>query len=143
MQSADLEGIAAIERESPSPWKHDLISREIHQADGVRLVAEDTEGGLILGWCCGRQIGPEAELLKISVLLAKRKCGIASELLVRLVQEFTVRGVNSLFLEVRAGNFPALQLYRKHGFNEIGRRKRYYCDPEEDALVLTKDLRKC
>ncbi len=140
MQAADLDVIAAIEREAPSPWSRDSLEQELHRPNGLQLVVEDDGCGKILGWCCGRQIGPEAELLKISVLRARRNCGIASTLIARLMQEFSTRGVVTLFLEVRAGNHPALQLYRKHGLNETGLRKKYYADPEDDALIFTKDL---
>lgn len=142
MQLADLEEILSIEREAASPWSEDSLEREVHLPNGVQLVVEDEDNGLILGWCCGRQIGPEAELLKISVLRNRRESGIASTLIACLVQEFSTRGVDTLFLEVRAGNIPALQLYRKHGFSEIGLRRKYYADPEEDALLLRKILLK-
>ncbi len=141
MRPADLDEIVAIEMEAPSPWTRDFLEQEGQIRSGLQLVAEGEESGRILGWCCARQIGPEAELLKIAVLSAERRSGIASRLIVGLLQELKTLGVAVLYLEVRAGNLPARRFYCKHGFRETGVRKKYYSDPEEDALLFTKDVR--
>ena len=140
MRPADLEAVAAIELEALSPWNRRALEQELQQANGLQFVAEDIDLGVVAGWCCGRLVGPEAELLKISVLHARRRSGIASLLLDRLIQEAVAVGAEVLYLEVRAGNAPALLFYRKHGFKNTGLRKNYYTDPEDDALVFVKDL---
>ena len=141
MEPGDIDRVVLVEQEGLSPWNRAALVREIEQAAGVQFVAEDEGSGAILGWCCGRWFGIEAELLKITVLKGRRQSGIASALLARLVRHFAVHGVVSLFLEVRADNLPALQFYRKHGFIAIGRRRKYYIDPVDDALILSKNLR--
>ncbi len=140
MQFADLDEIAAIEREVPSPWSRDSLEREGQVANGLQLVVEDKDSSKILGWCCARLVGPEAELLKISVIRVRRRSGIASRLIAGLLRGLSARGVATLFLEVRSGNLPARQFYGKHGFREIGLRKKYYSQPDEDAVLFTKDL---
>ena len=140
MQASDLDAVAAIERAAPSPWSRDSLAQELERQGDLQFVVEDDVTGAIVAWCCGRQTGPEAELLKISVHPAQRHGGIASGLMAHLIREFSLRGAIKLFLEVRAGNLPALKLYRKYGLAEIGRRKKYYTDPEDDALLFTGDL---
>jgi ribosomal-protein-alanine N-acetyltransferase len=78
--------------------------------------------------------------LRITVLGTRRKNGVASALLAHLIRQLVASGVATLFLEVRAHNHPALQFYRKHGFIEIGLRRKYYDDPQDDALIFSKNL---
>jgi ribosomal-protein-alanine acetyltransferase len=140
MGPGDIDRVVLVEQEGLSPWNRDALAREIEQAAGVQFVAEDQGSGAILGWCSGRWFGVEAELLKITVLKGERQSGIASALLAHLFRHFAVHGVITLFLEVRAHNLPALQFYRKHGFNAIGRRRKYYINPVDDALIFSKNL---
>jgi ribosomal-protein-alanine N-acetyltransferase len=140
MEPGDIDRVVLVEQDGLSPWNRDALAREIEQAAGVQFVAEDEGSGAILGWCCSRWFGIEAELLKITVLEGNRQGGIASALLAHLNRHLTAHGVTTLFLEVRAHNLPALQFYRKHGFYEIGRRRQYYADPAADALIFSKNL---
>jgi ribosomal-protein-alanine N-acetyltransferase len=140
MEPGDIDRVVLVEQDGLSPWNRHALAREIEQAAGVQFIAEDEGSGAILGWCCGRWFGIEAELLKITVLKGKRQSGIASALLAHLVRHFAVHGVVAVFLEVRAHNLPALQFYRKHGFNVIGQRLKYYIDPADDALIFSKNL---
>ena len=68
-----------------------------------------------------------------------RRKGIAEALVDGLVEALKERGSHCLTLEVRASNAPAIALYEKLGFSEIGRRKNYYRNPREDALILRKE----
>lgn len=140
MQPADLDEIAAIEQEALSPWSRVELGLELQRSNDLQFAAVDDRDGKVLGWCCGRQVGSEAELLKISVLQANRRCGVASALFAHLLRELIDAGGVVLFLEVRAGNEPALQFYQKNGFRQTGLRKNYYTDPEGDALTFAKDL---
>lgn len=89
--------------------------------DGNPLSAGAQPGGFYLS----RSSDQEEELLLIAVLPQYRKRGIASRLLEQLIKEAQLRGVSSLFLQMRDGN-PAESLYKKYGFSPIGRRKNYY-----------------
>jgi ribosomal-protein-alanine N-acetyltransferase len=140
MEPGDIDRIVLLERDGLSPWGRDALVSEIGFESGVQFVLEGEESGDILGWCCSRWLDTEAELLKITVMKGKRRGGIASALLAHLVRHLAVHGVATLFLEVRADNLPALRFYRKHGFNEVGRRRGYYADPADDALIFSKDL---
>ena len=140
LAAADLHRVARLEQGEPSAWDSGDIGREIEQRHGIQLVVVDEADGDIVGWCCSRFVEAEAELLKITVLGSCRRRGIASTLLADLQDRLVARGVRTLFLEVRSHNDPALRLYRRHGFAEVGRRRRYYSSPEDDALILAKEL---
>ena len=136
--NGDVERIAAIEQASPSPWSAALIAAEFERSQGLQLVAvgEDT----VLGWCCGFHAGIEAELLKIAVSPSQRRCGLGRALLLRFEDLCRDRGCEFLFLEVRAANTAATGLYKSLGYRTIGCRKKYYSNPQDDALILRKSF---
>lgn len=140
LQFFDIDRIVELEREEFSPWGRDAIVQEIDYSGSLQFAAEDEHTSTLLGWCCGRWLDKEAELLRITVLRSRRKSGIATALLAHLFRQLVVSGVEALFLEVRAHNHPALQFYRKHGFIEVGMRRQYYANPQDDALIFSKNL---
>jgi [ribosomal protein S18]-alanine N-acetyltransferase len=88
--------------------------------------------GAVRGWAAVRSLGAgEAELLQVEVEEGYRRRGIASALLAAALE-------GTVFLEVRAGNAGAIALYSTLGFAVVGRRRGYYADPVEDALVMEK-----
>ena len=93
------------------------------------------EGGKPAGWCSIRVVGDEAELMRICVAEKLRGKGLGGQLLRRGMEEMLRRGAKAATLEVRSGNLPAKRLYEAHGFRQEGRRKDYYRDPSEDALI--------
>lgn len=92
-----------------------------------------------LGFAIWRDINSEAELLSIGVLPQARKEALGAALLGAVIAEAAQRGAQKLFLEVDAGNNAARALYRKRGFEEIGRRRAYYRDGS-DALAMEVKL---
>jgi ribosomal-protein-alanine N-acetyltransferase len=82
----------------------------------------------------------EVEIYNIAVREACRQRGHGGRLLMHALREATLSGCTRALLEVRAGNVAALALYTRAGFQEYGRRKHYYTDTGEDALVLCRDL---
>jgi ribosomal-protein-alanine N-acetyltransferase len=110
-------------------WGEDAMSLQLALPGTFGLI--DDRGGVLLG----RVIAGEAEVLTLAVAPAARRQGIATALLRAARQEATDRGGSVMFLEVAAGNEAALSLYRREGFVEVGRRRRYYTDGS-DALVL-------
>nr|WP_240191719.1 ribosomal protein S18-alanine N-acetyltransferase [Desulfoprunum benzoelyticum] len=140
LTAADIDRVAQLEQGEPSAWNSVDIRRELDQPEGFRLVAVEESGGGIVGWCCSRSLETEAELLKITVLDRCRRRGVASALLACLKGRLVGKGVRTLFLEVRSHNDPAFQLYRRDGFAEVGRRRRYYSSPEDDALIMSREI---
>ena len=104
--------------------------------DGV-----NAPGGELLGYA-GLWFGDgagDADLLTIATLPAARRRGVATAMLARLVERARQAGCGAVLLEVRVSNTGAQALYRRHGFVPIGRRRRYYLAPVEDALVMRVD----
>ncbi len=91
--------------------------------------------GLVLA----RMATDEAEILTVAVVPAARRRGHGAALLREGMAAARARGAGAMFLEVAAGNAPALALYAREGFAEVGRRRRYYAGGA-DALVLRRDL---
>ena len=92
--------------------------------------------GEVVAYMLGSLIVPEGEILRIATDPARRRHGIASRLLSEVLRRMGPEGLEEVFLEVRAGNVPAIGLYRDLGFSACGTRKKYYKDPEEDATLM-------
>lgn len=107
--------------------------------DGLFLKA----GAKPAGFALSRIVLDEAEILSIAIAPEARGHGHASPLLVRHLDELSRRGVRRVHLEVEEGNAPAIALYRRAGFQEIGRRTGYYQKPDGtrvSALTMALDL---
>lgn len=105
-----------------------------HPQSRTALVVE--QDGNVVGFIVGRQVEHEWEIENIAVTGAARRRGLGSRLVGELLDLVRSRGGKSVFLEVRESNRAARSLYEKWAFIEIGRRKTYYQNPAEDALVL-------
>jgi ribosomal-protein-alanine N-acetyltransferase len=96
--------------------------------------------GALAGFLVARAQLGELEILNMAIRSQLRRHG-AGSLLLREALEFGRRmGAKTAFLEVRESNSPAVAFYGAHGFDVAGRRKRYYSDPAEDALLLSRSL---
>src|SRR5579864_607183 len=98
------------------------------------LVVEHS--GNVVGFIVWRQVEDEWEIENVAVTGSARRCGLGSRLVGELLDLVRSRGGKSVFLEVRESNGAARSLYEKWAFLEVGRRKMYYQNPAEDALVL-------
>jgi ribosomal-protein-alanine N-acetyltransferase len=104
------------------------------QVPRTALVVE--QDGSVAGFIVGRRVEDEWEIENIAVTGTARRCGLGSRLVGELLDHVRSRGGKSVFLEVRESNRAARSLYEKWAFIEVGRRKMYYQNPAEDALVL-------
>lgn len=146
----DLAGIVSLHKEAFSdPWGESAFKDALTGSRNVFLLArqfDDHKGdleekpGLILGYGIIHVVADEAELLNIAVRSDARKNGIGTTLMNILIQEATQRGAARVFLEVRESNQDAVSLYKKHSFFEVGRRRHYYANPLEDAIVLQRNV---
>jgi len=145
MAESDLPGVLKIaESANEAPrWPRqtfaEMLSGEF-LTRRVALVATDTGSDELVGFTVASLVAPEAELESIAVSLAHHRLGIARRLLAELAAELGQAGIESLHLEVRLSNRAAIGLYNSFGFNETGRRPRYYSDPVEDAVLMTLPL---
>lgn len=140
----DLDAIMAIEQRSfpTDAWSRDTMASELASPHGRYLV--DERGGAIVGYGGVRALqgGADADIQTIALLAEVRGQGRGRALLRALLQAAADRGAHEVFLEVRADNPPAEGLYRAEGFEEIGRRPRYYQPDDVDAIVMHLDLRR-
>jgi ribosomal-protein-alanine N-acetyltransferase len=103
-------------------------------ANRVTLVVE--QESTVTGFLAGRQLGDEWEIENIAVSGPARRRGLGSRLLGEFLDRVRESGGKAVFLEVRESNRAARALYEKWAFTDAGRRKAYYDNPAEDALVL-------
>ncbi len=121
---------------APKPWRATEFSALL--ADPLVFQLTEAEGFLI-----GRAVAGEAEVLTLAVAPQARGRGMGSRLMTRFLYQARLRGADTAFLEVAAGNSAAIAIYRAHGFAETGRRRGYYRHPDgraEDALLLSRSL---
>ncbi|MBE6542159.1 MAG: ribosomal-protein-alanine N-acetyltransferase [Ruminococcaceae bacterium] len=131
-----------IEIESSSfsvPWSEKSFTDALNSERISVRVAVD-ESGTVLGFICFLIIDEEAELLNIAVSLRSRNKGIGSSLLEYMMDVMNSADVKRVFLEVRESNIPARYLYEKFGFAIIGKRKNYYSNPTENAILMQKNI---
>jgi ribosomal-protein-alanine N-acetyltransferase len=161
MERQDLDDVVAIEAESnPNPWRGvDFLPFCRGAASGLPfdkplgatpggikrawvIGLEDGQGAprQVLGFACVAAVADEVELQSIAVDASSRKKGIGSRLIDALIEWSRDHQYRYLHLEVRAGNAPALALYRRFGFSHTGLRRGYYQDNGEDALLLSREL---
>lgn len=111
------------------------------QREPERIVIVAEAGGSDLsGLLVARQVAPEWELENIAVVETARRQGIGSALLAALLQRVRSANGKKVWLEVRESNRSARKLYEKTGFRESGRRKGYYLNPPEDAVVYSQEI---
>jgi [ribosomal protein S18]-alanine N-acetyltransferase len=99
--------------------------------------------GRVSGFILSRKAADEAEILSVAVDRRQRRCGLGRGLLDLHLRRLVATGIRTVFLEVGEGNTPALRLYRRAGFRQVGQRPNYYPQPGErpvTALVLRRDL---
>ncbi len=130
--------MTALEHNFGPGWSAGSVRREIDRPFGLQLVACGDCTGTVIGWCCGFQVGEEAELLRIAVAQSERLKGVASALLAQFEKECVEGKVSTIFLEVAKANVAARRLYAKSSYIQVGRRKGYYSQPVDDALVMNK-----
>lgn len=148
MTEHDLLEVVEIEQGSGlSYWGWDAYHTELQSPiDSIMLVAREKGitrpgGPSVIGFIVGRCLADEVHVNNMAVRPDFRRKGIGQELLEALLNWAEAKEASQAVLEVRAGNTAAQQLYRASGFQVVGRRRRYYKDPLEDALLMTVSLK--
>lgn len=131
-QVAELEKICFAD-----PWSEKSIASELENPLSYWLVA--LEGSTVAGYAGSQTVLGETDMMNVAVRPECRRQGVAEALIAALIAGLKKRESHCLTLEVRDSNAPARALYEKLGFLEVGRRKNYYRNPKEDALILRKE----
>jgi [ribosomal protein S18]-alanine N-acetyltransferase len=152
----DVLSLLQLERASATAahWSEAQYRRAVephnHSAERIVLVVEADAGTLgsfmadgrpaLPGFLVARHVASEWELENIVVSPAYRRRSVATRLLTAFLERARETESHVVFLEVRESNHPARKLYQKVGFRETGRRKLYYSDPLEDAIVYSQEI---
>ena len=139
MDRSHLAGVAELERLCfATPWSEAMLAEELYN-DTASIIVAEGEDGSVLGYAGLHVILDEGYIDNVAVRPDCRRQGIADRLL-DVFCRFGEEKLAFLTLEVRPSNEAAVALYRKHGFQEAGRRRDYYEAPKEDALLLTRQF---
>lgn len=138
MNESHVAAIAALEKVCFSdPWNEQAVGSELTNELSCWVVAVD--GERLAGYVGSQSVLGWADMMNLAVDPAYRRRGVAQQLVAELERRLKEQKVTCLTLEVRASNAPAISLYGKLGFVQVGRRPNYYYHPKEDALILRKE----
>ncbi len=141
VKAADLTTVHRIEVGSyPDPWPRSIFYLMRGRAPDLFLVAEAE--GVVVGYAIGeverRGVESVGHVMNIAIEPEWRRGGLAGMLLDEIERRFAAKGASTAYLEVRASNTPAKNLYRKRGYVEAGHLPNYYRD--EDGIAMEKPL---
>lgn len=139
MTAQDVEAAVEIEKQCFSlPWSAKSFEDSISRDDTIFLVCEEQgdDAFYITGYMGLYLSFDEASVTNVAVSSAFRKKGYGEALVAAAKEEAKQAGAENIFLEVRQSNVPAISLYKKFGFEELGIRKNFYEHPVEDAIIM-------
>ena len=131
----DIRVITEIFSETKTPWSEESVRASIEK-DEFYILEEDE----VCAAVAFSKIAPEGEILNFAVKNTRRRKGYGEKLLSESISKLCEEGIETVFLDVRESNTPAINLYRKIGFIETGVRKRFYQNPCEDALLMVLNI---
>ena len=140
MREGHVSQVATLEKLcfGTEAWSEKSVASELTNPLSLWLVAE--EAGEVLGYIGSQTVIDETDMMNVAVHPDFRGRGIATGLILGLVEELRKKGSHALMLEVRASNETAIRVYLRLEFAEVGRRKNYYRNPREDALILRREI---
>ena len=140
MRECDVKGVSEVESECFSePWSENVFRSELDNENAVTIAALD--GEKVVGFINFHCILDEVNINNVAVTESFRKNHIGENLVI-LSEEYVKDKASVINLEVRESNLPAIALYKKLGFDEVGMRKNFYTKPTENAILMTKRLKK-
>lgn len=135
MRFSDIADVMEIElRSYTMPWTEPTFRSLLRRPDAELLVA--AVDGVLVGYAVSWYVLDQGELGNVAVAPNWRNRGVGRRLVCEVLGHAHQRGVREVFLEVRPSNQVARQLYERLGFQEVGRRRNYYMNPREDAVVM-------
>lgn len=144
MQKEHLKAVSQIEKECFSrPWSEAAFYDELENPLSLTVVAIYTDSGkeqTVAGFVNVRIVSDEVYINNIAVSNEFRRKGIGNGLLLTLEEIVRRKKASFITLEVRESNSPAISLYTSLGYLTVGKRKKFYRDPVENAVLMTKNL---
>lgn len=122
------------------PWSRQALISQLPD-DMHMFIAAIGDDGKVLGYVGMMYVLDEGYISNVAVSPEHRRLGIADALINALIDRANEKDLSFVTLEVRKSNVPAIELYIKNGFSEVGRRKNYYTKPTEDAILMTRFLK--
>jgi [ribosomal protein S18]-alanine N-acetyltransferase len=140
--AADLPAMMVLEKSAPTAahWSIERYEDLFRATEPNRVALVLSEENEVQGFVIARAVLDEWEIENVAVGGPARRRGLGSRLLGELLDMARARGAKAVFLEVRESNYAARALYKKWAFVESGRRRRYYQDPSEDAILYRVDF---
>ena len=139
MTMEDGAAVAEMEHQLFSDaWSEKSILETLDQTNTICLIAE--KAGRTAGYLLAYTAADEAEIARIAVVKELQRQGAARALLTELESVCGSEGIKKILLDVRSGNSAARALYENAGFKEDGIRQRFYEDPVEDAILMSREL---
>lgn len=139
LELGDLDAIERIERVSyRTPWSRSMFASELAKPSSLSFGAVD-ETGTLVGYLVLSRYVDAWHVMNVAVAPERRRQGVASALLQRLLELTKDDGLRGYTLEVRVSNVGAISLYERFGFVSKGLRRGYYTDNREDALIMWRD----
>jgi ribosomal-protein-alanine N-acetyltransferase len=133
----DFDAVIALESASfTNPWTREMLARELAPPTAARVYVLRLPAVPVAAFCACWVIVDELHINTIAVDAARRRQGLGRTLMLHVLADVAREGVSHATLEVRRSNVAAQRLYGSLGFAVAGVRKRYYTQPEEDALIL-------
>lgn len=139
-EASDLDAMSAIlTGEVDSSWTAATLAKELDLAwSRLDVVETSAVVGFMVYWITADEI----QLMYVAVDPRHRRRGVGSALMERLVEQAVAAGATQVLLELRASNIAARSLYERFGFGEIGTRPGYYRNGQEDAVVMSREVRR-
>ena len=139
---ADLDGVQDVDRASfGTPWTRAMYEQELMHPGLAFIAVLRLPGTPVAGYCAYRIVADELQINNVAVRPEFRRRGHGRALVEFALRHARDAGAATAFLEVRRSNQGARRLYHDLGFTLAARRPRYYSKPEEDGLVMTREVR--
>ena len=136
MTADDIDEAARVDSENLSPWAVSHFQNQLQQKHSWQFAARAAQNRELIGFICGQNLADESEIHKIAVTKDFRRQHVGHRLLAHALSFLAESGCRSCFLELRASNKPAQELYSSFDFRPCGLRKKYYNSPREDAIIM-------
>jgi len=141
MQLDDLDEVLDVERKSfLSPWTPDLFINEFSNPRSIKRILRSPLDNHLIGYIIWWVVLDEGHLMSIAINEEDQRSGAGRFLVEKMIAECRDNNVETISLEVREKNYEAIGLYQSFEFKAIGRRKKYYVDENEDAILMELKL---